>query len=209
MEYKKRSINDYIFDFVYRSAMNDATMQNAYTGSKDELLKNPKAKNIVRAYINSIFSSDAEQNVFNYDFYNIANELKNEFIDYPDFTFGNIQKLINMTAKYFFISTYNEENKNIFSKCHCPMDSIMIKAVVDKYKKLIKNDKEQSEKKLEYFCYEGKKTKDWSKISWSKISDEKTKDRTSIDVYKNYQEMVNYLANKRYMPLEMDFILYE
>lgn len=46
------------------------------------------------------------------------------------FTFGNVQKLVNMTAKYMFLSAYENENKRVlFKHCHCPMDGIMIRAI--------------------------------------------------------------------------------
>lgn len=199
-------INDQIFLFVYNLAMNDATMQQAYNGSKDELVKNCKeSKKVLKRYIDDLLSD--EENKYNFE--KIAIELKRVFKNYPDFKFGNIQKIINMTAKYFYISTYDKTNKDKFKSCDCPMDSIMIKMVLQEYNKAIESDPAQKEKEVEYYINDDKKMKDWSKIAWSKIVDVETQDRTSITIYKKYQEMVKYLADKRgCMPIELDYFLF-
>lgn len=197
-------MNDYIFDFVYKMAMNDATMQKAYDESKDKLLECKELKECVKNYIKSIFSSEYPE------FNDTAEKALSIVKGYPSFTFGNVQKLINMTAKYFFISTYNDPNKRVlFKECHCPMDKIMIEKIVAEYKRLIKDDLEQKDKKLEYYVIEnGKETCDWSNVCWSKLVDYYTGDIYSRLLYEKYQEMVKYITCDKIMPLEVDFIYF-
>ncbi|MBR6051389.1 MAG: hypothetical protein IKP68_09350, partial [Clostridia bacterium] len=47
------------------------------------------------------------------------------------FKFGNAQKLINMTVKYFYVMTYGNNNisRDHFQYCHCPVDGQMLKKV--------------------------------------------------------------------------------
>ena len=97
-----------IFDFVYNMAMNDATMRNAYSDDKEEVLDKCTAmKYEVKKYIDAIY--DAKHPLF-YDTASIILE-SGELDQFSDFTFGNVQKVINMTAKYFYISSYEDEGK--------------------------------------------------------------------------------------------------
>lgn len=85
---------------------------------------------------------------------NVSKEIKTK---YPDFTFGQIQKWINMTIKYLFVlrqlditgisDYFNEDNAKYF---HAPLDSYVLKAIhtkgiswsniedYDEYLKLVK-----------------------------------------------------------------------
>ncbi len=199
------NIDDCVFNFVYKMAMNDATMQLAYTGKKSDVLSVGAAKSHVREYIEKILAGDTM------DFEKISNLLKKDFEDYEDFTFGNIQKLINMTVKYYYICTYTDEiMKSLFKQCDCPMDRVMITDVVARYKEQIDNDPIQKEKRIEYYTIGDKETSDWSRVSWSKIGFKNSNDQTSKEIYKKYQEMVAYLAkNKGISPIEYDFVSWE
>ncbi len=128
-------VDDAIFDFVYEMALRDATMRKAFCGNRELLREGDraeKAKDAVKTYVNSIVvdgdakAEDAIRKVW---------EAFGSFTDENDkrlFSFGNCQKLVNMTAKYMFIATYkNDELRKKFSQCHCPMDSILINKVVD------------------------------------------------------------------------------
>ena len=52
-----------------------------------------------------------------------------------NFSFGNAQKLINMTIKHIYLHTYTIDSlgfpsiRERFRYCHCPMDSIMLQDV--------------------------------------------------------------------------------
>ena len=59
------------------------------------------------------------------------------------FTFGNAQKLINMTAKYYYISCcMNSAKRENFKYCHCPVDCLLL----EKVWKFIRTNKELEEK---------------------------------------------------------------
>lgn len=85
-----------IFDFVYEMAMRDATMRTAFSGDRKNIRQNLQAKNAVHRYIDNILSGNE------YDFYETESVVENALSKYG-FSFGNCQKLINMTAKYFIL----------------------------------------------------------------------------------------------------------
>lgn len=204
------SIQDAIFNFAYHEALNDATLQSAYIGNKASIENITEAKKAVKAYIDSIINNNS---VKEEDFYDVAKKVGKELkkkgiVTVVDgcnpksaFCFGNIQKLINMTVKYIFISCYsNIDLRSKFINCHCPMDSKMLEKVWKRYKKL-----PQNEESLLITC---KKTrsKSLSGVYWSQIGFESTEDKKSIDIYKNFQKMVKKLAeNENCLPVEYDF----
>ena len=133
-----------------------------------ETLKNDiknKTKNPVAKYLDSILGNEhideggyqcgINQCKFK-SILDVLNEVKDintkiKRIDpkHKGFTFGNAQKLVNMSAKYLYIACYaNPEMSTRFDFCDCPMDSIMIKGVIkeanetgrdNKFKKLRNN----------------------------------------------------------------------
>ena len=194
----ERTIDDAIFDFIYNAALNDAT-RRVYKGEKKEVEKIDEAKNIVRKYVDNILSGN------DYDFYETAKavqEVINRALpakntDDKYFTFGNTQKLINMTAKYFYILSYgnDKENfKNLFSECHCPMDRIMIKNA----RKLTNTYKNSTRinSVLE------------SELSWSKLDNDKNKyEGKAIEIYNTFQDIIREECDKRgIIPIEYDFL---
>lgn len=48
------NINAAIFDFAYNAALNDATLQKAYSGKKKDIESNQNARKIVKAYIDAV-----------------------------------------------------------------------------------------------------------------------------------------------------------
>lgn len=126
------TIDDKIFNFAYIMAMRDATQQQAFPAANKKLLWEKAdvtvvAYRLLKGYINDILDKDKQEQ----DFYEIEKDIEkavNEFIktngikkvtkqDEPEsiedavFTFGNAQKLINVTAKYMFISAYQDSDK--------------------------------------------------------------------------------------------------
>lgn len=220
----KNDIDEKIFDFAYEMAMRDAIMMKAYQGDKKAPKECTKAKRILKEYIDSLLLRGE------WDFYKIEEEfeeqIKKELGEQAEpFTFGNCQKVINMTAKYIFIATYaNEDLRKKFEKCHCPMDSIMINAVIGKLKEKIK------EGKLEYDGTKCESVNDFLEAindkrelkidnpnitylrgSWSKI------ERNVSQQYKLFQEVVKYLAEtykksepdkKGVSPIEYDYLIW-
>ena len=50
------------------------------------------------------------------------------------FTFGNAQKLVNMTAKYMFLRAYGDNGeRSKFEGCDCPMDGVMCRFIEKGY----------------------------------------------------------------------------
>lgn len=215
---QKIEVDKLIFDFVYELALRDAVMRTAYLGDKSELRKCQEAKNIVRKYANDIINGK----FFHYDgYYDIATNLCHSFNPYikvpegsknnnPQFTLGNAQKLLNMTMKYLYIMCYkNNELRDKFKNCHCPMDGIMIDKVINELKKL-KSKGDSSVQQYTQKGYIGKlKGKPWSRLS---ISDDKAIDDETIDdkaIYEQFQKSVKFLADKQGLsPIEYDYYLW-
>lgn len=177
-----------IFDFVYEMAMRDATMRTAFLGDRKNIRQNLQAKNAVHRYIDNILSGNE------YDFYETESVVENALSKYG-FSFGNCQKLINMTAKYFYIASYgNEAVRKNFEKCHCPMDSVMIKNAVSFY----------SQKKDDKVCGDAKGVKKaLANVSWSRL----TRDQGNAPYqYELFQKVIANLAKEDDMtPLEYDY----
>lgn len=129
-------INDKIFDFVYEMAFRDATMRKAFSKKENEddkaygeRKKNVKdiAKDKVSGYIQKIFDDNVGEKTCIKTIFEVT-EATEEF----GFTFGNAQKLVNMTAKYMYISAFGDEDmRKKFRLCHCPMDRHMIETVIN------------------------------------------------------------------------------
>ena len=201
-------VDDKIFEFIYTIAMRDATLQKAYEligyktskgakkpddYKKEELLQNNTAKDIIREYIDNIIAGN------NPDFYIVEKAVEDSFSVFiqgktylSPFTFGNCQKLINMTVKYFYIVTYSDPAiRSHFNDCHCPMDTVMIKTV----KRELKNNKPLKDFKI---------TSEELSKSWSRIVQGNTSQ------YDAFQEIVKYLAKQKGVsPIEYDYLMWK
>lgn len=203
-------VDDKIFDFIYTIAMRDATQQKAYELKKDGLtderkksneykkellLKNEGAKSIVREYIDDIIAGN------NPCFYAVEENLERSFEEFVEkhklyltkFTFGNCQKLINMTVKYFYIVTYSDPTiRSHFNDCHCPMDNVMINMAIKELNK--------SGKTLANFnTTSANLRKSWSRIVQGNKSQ-----------YDAFQEIVKYLAKQQGVsPIEYDYLMWK
>lgn len=127
-----KKIDSAIFDFAYENAMRDATLMQAYSGNKKQLKNCTEAREIVWSYIDRILKGNEEGSVKD-----VINHTAEAFAGYPSFTFGNAQKLVNMTAKYMYMATYcNEDMRSKFTldNCDCPMDRIIIDFVAKELK---------------------------------------------------------------------------
>ncbi len=122
-------ITNSVFDFAYGGAMRDAVLRGAYNGERKGLVNNQDAKKKVRKFADRVLAGEfSSQEDYDLAFYDTA-----EHIPLPNFTFGNGQKLVNMTLKYLYIGCYYNSNmRNVFAFCHCPMDGIMLKKAWDK-----------------------------------------------------------------------------
>ena len=194
-----KTMQDYLFDFAYGEALRDAINQQSFKGEKNYLYECETGKNEVRTYINAILNGehpsfiDAEKKV---------EEQFNKFIKSQRresnqvFSFGNTQKLINMTVKYIFISAYAqsyEEFRQLFTDCHCPLYRRMAGTVRREFDKvddesaqLIKDNNSENYKIIN------------EDITWSKVD---------VTTYNCYQQMVRLLAEKENLiPIEYDFV---
>lgn len=185
-------ISNKIFDFVFTMALRTATDRGVYKGNKNNILDNENAKRILKEYVNNIMDGK------NYDFYFTADKLEKEIQkNNPDFCFGHVQKLINITCKYFYITVYyNSSLRKKFNNCHCPLDRKMKKKIIIELKKHEKNLKSD-------IGYEYIDIKRLFKNAWSKMQN------NNIEQYELYQKCINYLAEKSNVsPLEYDYIMW-
>lgn len=135
--YSNEKISSKIFEFTYMCAMRDAILREAFKGEKTWVENVTGAKVMLRKYIDKVLNNDFDSQD-NHDKYllEIANEIcKAINEERPQnaiaiFSFGNAQKLINMTVKYVYASCYQNPNLRVgFRYCHCPLDSIMLNKV--------------------------------------------------------------------------------
>ncbi len=214
-------IDDAIFDFAYTLAMRDATNRTAYQPKENDELSITRSqlkhlaepKKCVREYLDAIFNK--EESKKSNDLFDECEKQVEERI--PGFTFGNAQKLINMTAKYMFITAYHDDAKrSLFSECHCPMDSIILEYVIRSFKekkddlnRIFTNHSIELDEKgyvhkdsgrVRWFTY-------LREPGWSRIERENGTDGPIPTQYAIFQEMVKTLSEEvRIFPLEFDYI---
>lgn len=194
-----KTMQDYLFDFAYGEALRDAINQQAFKGEKNYLYDCKEGKAAVRKYIDDILKGehpsfeDAEKNtekIFN-DYIKSQRPESNQ-----RFTFGNTQKLINMTVKYIFISAYAqsyEEFRKLFSDCHCPLDRLMAGMVREEFDKADDEAAQRIKKQLS--------------DNYKRINKDMTWSNIDVETYNCYQQMVRLLAEKeKLIPIEYDFV---
>ena len=205
-----KTMQDYLFDFAYEEALRDATLMKSFAGEKAYLKKCCDGKKAVREYVDGILSGKQEK-TFD-DIEKAVEAAFNCFIKSneknQEFTFGNAQKLINMTVKYFFLSAYTRDDydsyRKKFADCHCPMDSIMCQIVKEKFDKDASDDAKAIKQRYQH----GKSTwKGYLNLPWSSMK----RDNESVPVeYSCFQEIVKYLAKKENLiPIEYDYKYWE
>lgn len=190
-------MNDKVFGFAYMMAFRDATMRNAFPrrdGESDKTLQDRKTEikkhsnQIVHDYIDAIMSGQNTDSLDSPDPIETIFQLCDQENTDNGFTFGNAQKLVNMTAKYMFLSVYNDPKKRKnYVSCHCPMDSVMMDRI-----------RENSEKY-------GLGNIKW-KYSWSRLRIEDE----SVKEYERFQEYIRKIAEEEgILPIEEDFLLWD
>ena len=95
-----------IFGFVYRMALQDAVRQRAYEGKKKDLYEIQEVKNTVKKYVDYMIKNSGLTEEEHEKFFKDSTWEVCKIIDKEEFTFGNAQKLINMTTKYLYIVCY-------------------------------------------------------------------------------------------------------
>jgi len=202
------SVDEEIFEFAYRMALDDAVRQNAYQGrgkgSKTALRECSDAKGSVKSYIEDVIAGKYPE------FETTERDIEKAFDQFPSrdpearFTFGNSQKLLNMASKYMFMATYSRpELRDNFKCCHCPMDSIMVEVVISKIDKgeidldEIKNEAIKS--RLGQRGWKGFLRKSWSTL-------ERTNEGGLPEQYVAFQEIIGILARKESLsPIAYDY----
>lgn len=119
-------------------------------------------------------------------------------------TFGNIQKLLNMAAKYAYFACFrNPDLRNRFQCCDCPMDRKMITAVRRNYKVLKGISRNKTIPGIDDdVCTPA----GWGKLAWSSIA---FSEDASFKYYERFQKMVRELSEAKGMiPVEYDFWLW-
>lgn len=205
-----KSMEEYIFEFVFVYAMRDAVMRGAFAGEKKWLENVYDAKNIVKQYIDKILSGTfTSKESHDNDFLETAKKVCNCINNSPNkpkgckgtFTFGNAQKLINMTVKRFYLVYYIDKSyRDKFRFCHCPMDDILLKWVWENY------CSEENVPKIERNAALGRRNEfldSWGKEGFS-TSPTKLPDR-----YKKFQATIKKWGDNRfYIPIEMDYCVW-
>lgn len=198
-------VDDKVFDFIYTIAMRDATLQQAFDltksglTKKSDLLNCTAAKKYVRKYIDDIIAGK------NTSFDTVEKDVETafgQFIPGKNFTFGNCQKLINMTVKYFYIVTYSDSTiRSHFNSYHCPMDNVMIEVAINELDNIGKTLNDINEF---YNLKIIKANKTYLRQSWSQI------DISDIKQYKLFQAAVCYLAQQQGVsPIEYDYLMWK
>lgn len=148
-QYKREMMNDTVFNFVYGCAMHDAILQKAFDGEKKWVGQVAEAKTILRGYVDKVlngeFSTNSLTTKTQHDACFLAtanaictaiNNSSMKAADAGTFSYGNAQKLINMTMKHLYAHTLkNPALRECFRFCHCPVDSIMLSEIWKMYDK--------------------------------------------------------------------------
>ena len=196
------SVQKSIFDFVYTMALRDATMQKAYEGEKKHLFDNKAPKKTVEKYVEKVLAGKLNnQEKADKVTKETIEQLVKDFSD-DGFTFGNAQKLLNMTMKYLYIGVYGDpakekKYKELFRFCDCPMDSQMIAYVIGK----------RTEKEAASILKEKTRAL-YGDTRWSMLSDKPDAvPHNSTAAYYEFQKIVRALAAKEELiPIEFDFV---
>lgn len=152
--YNNMKMDEKVFNFIYGCALRDAILQKSYDGERTWIGSDvPEAQDYVKKYINRVLMGEFEKDdeavkkahdkAFLETAINVCNAI-NGYIKKPigagRFSFGNAQKLINMTVKHVYAHTYSIHTvgyssiRERFRYCHCPMDSIMLSTVWKEYR---------------------------------------------------------------------------
>lgn len=154
--YNDVKIDEKVFIFIYGCALRDAILQKSYVGKRTWIGSDvPEAQGYVKDYINRVLMGDFRKDdetvkkdhdkAFLETAINVCNAI-NGYTKKPRgagmFSFGNAQKLINMTVKHVYAHTYSIHTvghssiRECFRYCHCPMDSIMLSTIWKEYREI-------------------------------------------------------------------------
>ena len=201
MEYSV--MDDKIFEFVYVAAMRDATLQRSFSGKKSWMRDckkfSPSTEDLKTFVSEVIEGSIDDSDSFNNRFLAISQEVCHDINSSDDkegdgyFTFGNAQKLINILMKYFYLHSYgNEQEKDNFQFCHCPMDQQLLETVWKNRSKLTEETRKLLGKGEDFLS------------SWGK---EDFSNNNYPERYIVFQKAIKELAKDK-SPLEYDYYIW-
>lgn len=205
--YDHKLMSDKVFQFIYECAMRDAILQRAFDCEKKWIYNVEDAKVNLKNYMDSVLGNEFKSRE-EHDgcFLKTANDICqciNEYTEKPsvvkrDFSFGNAQKLINISVKYLYgLCCHQPDLRRGFEYCHCPVDQIMLNAVWKMF------DKKERIAKLgtqETFC-----------MSWGKEGLDKNDRQPKLFVmperYCKFQWAVQELIGQgNIYPIEFDYL---
>lgn len=209
--YNKQVVSNRIFGFIYGCAMRDAILQKAFIGEKSWIEGIEKPKAILMSYIEKVLNNEFESQE-NHDafFLKTANEICKEINgnkpDYANdiFSFGNAQKLINITAKHIYgFCYYNPSLRDAFRYCHCPLDSIMLNKVWKMYQEDFGKDTRKTKLlSIEFFC------KPWGNEGAQENIQPELLSFPSR--YMKFQNAIrDIIGNDNLYPLEFDYLIWQ
>ena len=183
----------HVFDFCYGMAVNDAMnrVSGLKAGDKGNLFGNKDIQDRMYKYVSDIVDGNS------YDFYIVVKCIENINAKSKEkvecLNFGKIQKLVNMTIKYFYINYYNTEFRKNFSDCGAPMDSYMIKFVFDNYYEVKKTNKRNGDIGFK------------RDLGWST-------DNNNQETYKHFQEAIDVIIEEKELGInriEFDYMFWD
>ena len=194
-------VKDFLFDFIYLNACRAATTRTELASCQKRVFYNDKCKALVYKFVDSVMCGIyISQNQYDSNFNACVEEMIRCFNGSIAFTFGNAQKIINITLKFLYINCYSSISlRDNFKFCHCPLDRKVKENAWIELKSLKKQEMEQSELKE----YDGLLTPENRKIlnqPWSKLESKNGQ-------YELYQRIIVFLSGRRGIyPLEYDFM---
>lgn len=200
---KTQKLDDRIIQFIYVESIRDAVLQLAYRGQKswlENISLFPQSMAAIKGLIQNILAGQYHSNEgYNKDFLQTAIVLCDEIntqAGNTEFSFGNAQKLINLMVKYFYISSYGDnQKKQYFTYCHCPMDSILLGKIWAQRARLNASVVRKMNSRAAFL-------KSWGQEDFEMVQGE----RHIPSRYLVFQEAVRMIADKESLsPLEFDY----
>ncbi|SFL05342.1 hypothetical protein SAMN05216390_10924 [Lachnospiraceae bacterium KH1T2] len=184
-------MKELVFNFVYDMALNDATRRTNASNLKNRIANIDGIKKEILIYTNEVLEGNYPKhcNVIK----SVMDIVKDKNIE--GFTFGNAQKLVNMTMKYLYLSYYNNpEISKYFRCCDAPMDSIMMTFVYECYYIINGTDSKKKGVSNPKFKREG----------WSTQETDKE--------YQEFQIAIKNIIEKKKLgisPIEFDYLFWD
>ena len=189
------TIEEKIFDFAYNMALLDSTRRTKAAGLKSQIAQLTGIRDAIKTYAGYYYLGKGNKEYAG-SFDKCVEKIQEIKVGGP-FTFGNIQKLINMTMKYLYIRYYGCNGVRERCKdCHAPMDSIMMTFIYESYYVLHRTD---SSNKKNGIAPPGFKREGWSNLL----------DDTE---YKCFQCKIQWIIKERKLqmnPIEFDYCFWD